>query len=182
MRELNECKAEIFRRSQQRIRIRKQARKGILAGCILLVLCAAVLIWPETPIADNRQHPPYDGIGALQSSAMSTGVCVYGFGVQKQITDPERTEQIQKRICSLLAKDDPAGPSDGPLYGGPTDSLPLGKYTIFIQSNGEGFRYTLIGNTLSCTQNGQSVELTDAQLESLKEILGLKEPGKEHIP
>ena len=42
MRELNECKAEVFRRSEKRIKERKQHRNQMLAGCIPLVLCIAV--------------------------------------------------------------------------------------------------------------------------------------------
>ena len=39
MREINECTAEVFRRSENRIKERKQRRKRILMVCIPLVLC-----------------------------------------------------------------------------------------------------------------------------------------------
>ena len=39
MRDLNECQAEVFRRSEKRIKERKRHRKHILLACIPLVLC-----------------------------------------------------------------------------------------------------------------------------------------------
>lgn len=43
MRELNECKAEIFRRSEKRIKERRRKRRRILALCLPLCLLIAVL-------------------------------------------------------------------------------------------------------------------------------------------
>lgn len=42
MRDLTECQAEVFRRSEKRIKARKQRRKRILMTCIPLVLCAGI--------------------------------------------------------------------------------------------------------------------------------------------
>lgn len=44
MRNLEECRAEVFRRSEARIRARKRRNIAILTACVPLVLCVA-LVW-----------------------------------------------------------------------------------------------------------------------------------------
>ena len=43
MREINECTAEVFRRSEKRIKERKRNRNRLLAFCI--PLCLIVTVW-----------------------------------------------------------------------------------------------------------------------------------------
>ena len=43
MREINECTAEVFRRSEKRIKERKRNRNRILAFCV--PLCLIVTVW-----------------------------------------------------------------------------------------------------------------------------------------
>ena len=57
MRNLNECRAEVFRRSENRIQERKKRRNRALACCIplclLMVVCAAVPLLPKGPANDE---------------------------------------------------------------------------------------------------------------------------------
>ena len=51
MRELNECTAEVFRRSEKRIMERRKARNRILALCI--PLCVIVIVWSAMILPDR---------------------------------------------------------------------------------------------------------------------------------
>ena len=60
MRELKECKAEVFRRSEKRIRQRKQNRNRIIACCIPLCLCIAllsVIYLPGMMLSSDKNNP-----------------------------------------------------------------------------------------------------------------------------
>lgn len=43
MRDLDECRAEVFRRSEKRIRARERVRRRVLTVCIPAVVCAVIL-------------------------------------------------------------------------------------------------------------------------------------------
>ena len=59
MRELNECKTEVFRRSEKRIKERKKMQKRVITGCVslglILFLCFGVI--PVT-MPDGENHAP----------------------------------------------------------------------------------------------------------------------------
>ena len=42
MRSLDECKAEIFRRSEEKIKQRKKMRNRVLAACVPVCLCVVI--------------------------------------------------------------------------------------------------------------------------------------------
>ena len=60
MRELNECKAEVFRRSEKRMKERKRRRKHILLTCIPMVLCIMMLGVYVLPEKVRRQRKKYE--------------------------------------------------------------------------------------------------------------------------
>ena len=67
MRELNECKAEVFRRSESRIQERKKIRNRVLAWCIPLCLIGtiwSVTILPAMPSQErkNEAAPEQDAV------------------------------------------------------------------------------------------------------------------------
>lgn len=70
MRELDECKAEVFRRSENRRKERKKRRNRVIAWCI--PLCLLVALWSvASPPATNGGN--YDG--AIEITSGSTGGC-----------------------------------------------------------------------------------------------------------
>lgn len=54
MRNLEECRAEVFRRSEERIRARKRRNGVILAACVPVVLCVALVLAVGLPGAADR--------------------------------------------------------------------------------------------------------------------------------
>ena len=89
MKELNEYKAEIFRRSEKRIQARKAARRRIIAACVPLCLCLVVIgmALPRLmPIGTDHAHPESgDSSGGITSpqygSAVDGGVTIGGVTV-----------------------------------------------------------------------------------------------------
>lgn len=171
MRNLNECRAEVFRRSENRIKERKKRRNRMLACCIPLVLCVTVLV--STGLLDRS---PGDAGGTV-----SPFVSVYGGGTTGRITDPAQVEQINARLEEFFVTGD--GNSDsgsiGDLGISPPPASPGGEtetYTILISlPDGSRGWYTLEGNELHDQKNQETVELTDRQIASLKSLLGLSE-------
>ena len=71
MRELNECKAEVFRRSDNRIKERRRNRNRILAMCIPLCLVLtifSVMILPGMLPAGMDKEPEADGLSGNATS------------------------------------------------------------------------------------------------------------------
>ncbi len=102
MRNLNECKAEIFRRSELRIRRR---RRQILATCVPCVLCIAlttVLLWPSEGEATDL--PVVGGLTmetAISQENPISGIRLSGPQVSHQVTDPNEVRQIRELVQSL---------------------------------------------------------------------------------
>ena len=71
MRELNECKAEVFRRSDNRIKERRRNRNRILAMCIPLCLVLtifSVMMLPGMLPAGMDKAPEADGLSENATS------------------------------------------------------------------------------------------------------------------
>ena len=72
MRELNDCTAEVFRRSEKRIKERRRARKRVLAVCI--PLCLIITLWsvsilPEMKSAEvNKASDTAEEISAFSET------------------------------------------------------------------------------------------------------------------
>jgi hypothetical protein len=54
MRNLDECRAEVFRRSEARIKARKRRRNAILTACVPVALCVALLWLVKQPGVANE--------------------------------------------------------------------------------------------------------------------------------
>ena len=173
MRELHECRNEIFLRSQRRIHRRRQARKGILTGCLVMALCVAGI-----GVLHGRKptNGPVDGSAMGGVPVQVPGVYISGLGVDGQITDADRVEQVSRCLGALFHTDD-AGGTDH-IYGDPLppkgETEGIAAYTIHITELGqETQQYTLEGNWLYNHQTHRRVELTESQLAKLKDLLNL---------
>lgn len=85
MRELKECKAEVFRRSEERIKQRKKARRRVLTWCIpfFLIAVGAVSFLPTLMSAGydkNGNEAPLrnESIGALEDADGVGGMAASG--------------------------------------------------------------------------------------------------------
>lgn len=174
MRSLDECRAEVFRRSEKRIEKRQKRRKMLLTCCVPLVLCVTLLAVCTLPDKkDTASGAVPEMMGGVNGGVSS--VEIRGTGVlslySHRITEPLQVEEIYDYLQDFGTKGDTGGTLDGmPL---PPSAPPFleGGYTITFSNTGEV--YTLSGNELTDEQTGQTVELSDSQLARLKELIGL---------
>ena len=188
MKDLNDYKAEIFRRSEERIKERKKNRNQALAFCIPLCLVFAAVAFAKLPdisasdiSTDNVssssesmfvQVEVRNSENKLQSSLVNTDgkdVSDIYFWVQSAFeatvqednaTDDFRYTQTSETSNKVVQ-----------------DSLSLfseSEYEIiFTSKDGETFSYTLDGNKLINNITKESVSLSSNQCFELQSQLGL---------
>ena len=199
MRNFEERKAEVFRRSEKRIKERKRNRKCILTLC--LPLCLALAVWSVTILSSmlptNNKNSMADGSpeavgGVSGNSAEFISVSVSGGGNAPQSTvlveDVNIVAQIYYSIDSAFVyageEDDNHSAGNGMTeekvedYGdnfSQSESTNLASgYTItFTTGNGTQLVYTLNGNVLTDNATNKRVTLTDTQRSQMLDRLGL---------
>lgn len=181
MRNLQECQAEVFRRSEKRIKARRQRRNRMLLACIPLVLCVTVLGVLLLPGAaaepGGNSGPPDAALGALPELQGESYLCsiasitVTGSGVSKTYTDTSRILAIWDRLQAFSGADggqkENANPKD-PIYSS------TAGYTITLAlRDGSITSYSLSGNTLKNLTKNQSSHLSREQTDELIALLGI---------
>ena len=195
MRKFEERKAEIFRRSENRIKERKQNRRRMLGVCVPLCLALAVgsvailpevlPVGPDYASGENAAMPEYSG-GAIVRK------------VQIEVIDPNASEdeltgesyiffegagQMYYSMESAVEKgrgnendklndDQPNVNTEEIFLGG--KHLPDYRITFVFQDGSEEV-YTLEGYTLTNNTICKSIILTEAQRNELLEGLGLED-------
>lgn len=196
MRDFEERKAEIFRRSERRIAQRRR-RKRVIISCIPLVICIAVLsvihvpnLLPATGNEDNALiETNTDQMSPTETQAVSySSVKVQGRneknGYYKEIEEPENVEKIVNTIEKYNAEKENAAPSDNYTDSAAagssstsTQSMPEedakedGYKITVVSSDGREMVYTIIGDCLSDLTNGKNVFLTESQLYEISSLL-----------
>lgn len=195
MRNLNECQAEVFRRSEKRIKERKQRRKHMIMACIPLMLCITLFsafllpgMIPDAPQAPGMAEAVLDGSTENKSESLACPIAeitISGLGFSKTYTN---TSDILRISCQLYT----CGGRD-PAYNGATgtDNLSdvyeenaddLGSitgsanagYTItLVTQEGKKNGYYLVGSTLEDLNTNQTHTLSQKQLNELKDLLGI---------
>lgn len=192
MRTLLECQAEVFRRSEQRIRKRRQRRKWVLTICVPLVLCLSLLgiFWPgEVPPAvedsgDNLTNESY---------FYAARVDVSGKGADATYTDAQEVQAITDFLNTLAGKSIQYSNSGNGTTRGEQESVLADEalsqdvsidttagsgsgYQITVtMASGAATTYLLTGSTLQNLDTHQLYALTAAQLSRLQDLLGI--PG-----
>ena len=130
MRDLMECQAEVFRRSEKRIKERKQCRNHILMACVPVVFCAALLFALKPIMPSDQKTEPEDttqqeSTGLPESDGMmaSNSVAVIGSGFSNNVTMLEDFQAITGIIESITtgSGDRNNATTDEPLYGDASD-------------------------------------------------------------
>lgn len=195
MRELNECKAEVFRRSEKRIKERKRIRNRIFACCIPLCFCIALtvaLLPPMIPTTDyydgvagcdacNKDE--YDAVNSIFCSYVEVEIQTVGESQEHylKITDKPAVDKIFSAIYDLYNVDVNTAKyeveSKDCEYGHKSDSAgePSCYSITLTTADGSGTTYVLSGNELTDTSTDQILILTDLQLAELKAVLGITE-------
>ena len=198
MKSLQECQAEVFRRSEKRIKERKQRRKHILMVCIPVVmvgLCAAFVLpglYGPTKSAETAPGAA-DGLTADMIESMtdsvveiqveSTNVC-YSYSSSTELqTITGQLEDFSTRAPASGEFSDEAkenkkedAPQEDDRSYPMEDAASPGYAITLILEDGGRTEYYLIGNILENCTEGYRYILTQQQLEELKTLLGIAQP------
>jgi len=194
MRNFEERKAEIFLRSEKRIKLKKRKRRQLLAFCIPVCLLGIVSIAliPALPfVSDDAAYennaPVSDDEVIADEDALTEEihnfVTVKINGADEQnytITESSAVDDIFEQICTILSPYDISDFSDGASSAADSNVLKdhtngnKNSYIITLISSKDTKRtFTLYDNKLSDTALNIEIELTDNQLNELKTVLGL---------
>lgn len=190
MRSLDECKAEIFRRSEVKIKRRKQMRNRIVAVCLPLCLCVgAVAAWgigqqkggydaaenmalaPESMYAQTSDSvPELSGNTSFVTKSENTPVFVRTVTVNgaESVGDQIPPAQQLARLQELCENG-----SNVPVKQEPAETE--NHRIVFTMSDESQMVYILAGNALTEESTGKRVTLTQTELQELKLILGFEQ-------
>lgn len=197
MRNFEERKAEVFRRSENRIKERKRNRNRILAFCIplcLIVTVWSIMILPAMMPAsksDNNAGEGMDimgGVDGTDTAFVRVEVMSSGTATQSTILkdDADEVAQIYYTVQSSFvnsgggnkesvneeAEDDALTENKDYSQSG-TTNLSSGFRIIFTTENDTQTIYSLSGNKLINETTRQETTLTEDQRSNLLDMLGL---------
>ena len=198
MREINECTAEVFRRSEKRIKERKRNRNRILALCIplcLIVTVWSVMILPAMMPANKSNNAAGEGMdmaGSVDGTAAAyvrVEVMSTGTATQSAILKDDADEVAQiyytmqssfvnsgggnKESAKEEAEDDALTDENKDYSQSGTTNLSSGFRIIFSTENGAQTIYSLSGDKLINETTKQETILAEDQRSDLLNMLGL---------
>lgn len=199
MRNFEERKAEVFRRSEKRIKERRQRRKHVLMACIPLVLCLTIFgaflfprVTPDGAADPGDTRPVVEGMGnPIQSPSLScpiSKITVSGNGFSQSYTEVEDLLLISDQLYSYGTRapesngiTNEAVPDEGADHKENTDDMSgiisdstNAAYTItMVTHEGVKTEYQLSGNTLKNLTTNQSYTLSQTQVDELQKLLGI---------
>ena len=198
MRNLDECQAEVFRRSEKRINQRKQRRKHVLITCIPLVLCITALGTFALPNLDFfispdrvKQEGIYtnyaNGTGAEAENITVTitvgFVEVSGNGIFRGHADAEDVQGILHLIDKIVAGTDDVKESDKINDYQVTDSVTsemtgiyngTGGYRICVKiADGTTKEYLLKEEVLIDQETKEKFPMSEDTYGELMDALGI---------
>lgn len=198
MRNLNECQAEVFRRSEKRIKERKQRRNHILMACIPLVLGITIFgaflfpgVIPESPRDPGSTEAAMGGLTENKSESLTCQIAkitVSGLGFSHSYTNAADVLLISDHLYSYGSRGPQTNGStnDGivdegedlkenadDVSGSLADSANTGYTITLVMHEGDKTEYYLVGNTLKNLTTNQTHTLSQKQANELKELLGI---------
>lgn len=183
MRSLEECKNEVYLRSEKRIRKRRQVRSRVLALCI--PLCLAVLSIPLFT-GRNLKSEPKEIAGMANGNAQPiyTSAEIHRTDgtdgdTAQTISESEKVERLYWAIQDLYAREEACPEiSDGKGSIESQPAEPPQTYRIMFQSQDhEQVCYLLTENSLINEATGEYTALTQAQFEKLQVLLAVSANG-----
>lgn len=191
MREINECTAEVFRRSEMRIKERRKKNKRILAFCIPLcfvtVLWAAMSFYPVGTEADSFDATANDQV-MVDQDIDNTGAVEYRFSelsIKKspdeieKITIAEDVAKIFEIIDECFSETEETDalipdtlPDDDLIWNHPCSGEDEITLTFYETDAGECV-YIFSGNRLVSVDTGETVFVSEDRLTELEAVLGL---------
>lgn len=199
MRTHEECKAEIFRRSAQRIEDRKKFRTKILLTVLPMILVsvtATAMLFPK-PSEGDESYAPQPSVDHQQTAPPHPGISVESSTpiLLNTIYDKEQKNSVNEFLQFSLAanrgdanvEDSNFGQSSDGKHtsseeanGSPTDiTVNLKGATEYIiritDEIGSEQKYLLKGNLLTDIGENRSAILTDTERKTLLDLLGIEE-------
>ena len=189
MRELHECQAEVFRRSEKRIKERKQRRNHILMVCIPLILCVTIFgafLFPQlddfkqAPESSNEQFS--GAMGKDEIGGLFTGsVEVSGNGVSSYYTSVENVQGIMRLINGVVAVPETNDGDDLRDYitdestsTDKNENYQESCYKIVVKrSDKTSTEYLLVGSVLIDQTTHQEYPVSEDAMKDLKNALGI---------
>ena len=195
MRNFEERKAEVFRRSEKRIKERKQRRNHILMACIPLVLCITLLgafLFPGATPEDPRFNGSAGG-GLTEEKFESLScpiakITVTGGNFSQTYKEVEDLLLISDQLYSYGSRGsetngttDDGIASEGEdrkenaddVSGSVADSANIAYTITLITHEGVKTEYRLVGKTLKNLTTKQTYNLSQTQVNELYELLGI---------
>ena len=189
MRELHECQAEVFRRSEKRIKERKQRRNHMFMACIPLVLCLTIFgafLFPQmddfkqAPESSNEQFSGAmgkDEVGGLFAGSVE----VSGNGVSSYFTSAENVQGIMRLINGIVAVPETNDGDDLRDYitdestsTDANENYQENCYKIVIKrSDGNSTEYLIVGSVLIDQATQQEYPVKEDTMKDLKDALGI---------
>ena len=198
MRNFEERKAEVFRRSEKRIKERKARRKHILMACIPLVLCITILgaflrpnVTPDGVADPGDTRPAVDGMGSpIQSPSLTYPIAkITVSGNDFSISHTEvadlllisdqlysygtRAPSSNGNTDSVVDEDDVPKDNGEDVSGSIMDSANAAYTITMVTHEGVKTEYQLVGNTLTNLTTNQTYKLTQTQANELCTLLGI---------
>lgn len=188
MRSLDECKAEIFRRSEKRIQRRRAIVGSSLTLGLVLCVCVAfaVLKAPANSPVPQLREPVTEGTQLAAPVTDSIRLTVNGREVsQNPLADqvsPEIPLNWLKELYTAPEDDSASIPDSSDLSNSSVDwkdETVNRIYTeiVFTMPDGSREVFTLSGNILTWETTGQAIKLTADRQAELNDLLGYD--GKE---
>ncbi len=190
MRNFEERKAEVFRRSEKRIKERKQRRNHILMTCIPLVLCLTIFGAFLFPQLDDLKQAPESNNEHYFSGAMGTevdgglfagSVEVSGNGVSSYYTSVENVQGIMRLINGIVAVPETNDGDDLRDYitdestsTDKNENYQESCYKIVVKrSDKTSTEYLLVGSVLIDQTTHQEYPVSEDAMKDLKNALGI---------
>ncbi len=188
MRELNECRAEIFRRSEKRIRERRKNRTRLLTICVSFFICMTIGCTIDFSMMRSNgkslpfEYDTYTGSTKEIYTQIEIRSDVNDVQMVRKITEADNIFAVYVYIDQIFWSDRSSADSavggydlmdgcDGLVTQG-TGSFEIFTIT-FSNKEDEVLFFTLNGNLLKLKNTGDIVILTDEELSELKELLRL---------
>ena len=195
MRNFEERKAEVFRRSEKRIKERKQRRNHLIMACLPLVLCitilGAFLFTGGTP-----EDPGFNGAagGGLTEEKFESLSCpiakitITGGNFSQTYREVEDLLLISDQLYSyglrgnetngttddsIAAEGDDRKENADDIYGNITDHSNVAYTITLVTHEGVKTEYRLVGKTLENLTTKQTYHLSQTQVNELYELLGI---------
>ena len=195
MRELHECQAEVFRRSEKRIQERKQRRNHLIMACLPLVLCITILgafLFP----GGTPEDPGFNGAagGGLTEEKFESLSCpiakitITGGNFSQTYREVEDLLLISDQLYSYGSRgSETTGTTDDSIvsegedrkenaddiYGNITDHSNVAYTITLVTHEGVKTEYRLAGKTLENLTTKQTYHLSQTQVNELYELLGM---------